>query len=130
MDFLEDLFENLFDRRNRQNWKGGHKPSSGHHGRQTPSYEKSSMVCTECGVDNNVGNRYCSACGNDLTMVAQNIKGNVCGKCGARNQIGSKYCQACGSNLTYTTTICQACGFTVPSNAGFCPQCGQNVGGS
>ncbi|HAD05582.1 MAG TPA: hypothetical protein DCE76_00300 [Anaerolineaceae bacterium] len=129
MDFLEDLFENFFDRRNRRNTRGGHKTGSDHHDRQGIPYERSS-VCTRCGLDNPIENKYCLACGSDLTPETENVQGIFCEGCGARNQIGSKFCQACGLNLMNTTTTCQSCRSTVPPNAKFCPQCGQTLAGT
>jgi hypothetical protein len=84
---------------------------------QTPSYERSSMVCTKCGVDNNVGNRYCSCLWERFDHVAQNIQGIVCEKCGqepmAANIASLRF------ELTNTTTICQACGLLCPQMPDF-----------
>ncbi|MAT42722.1 MAG: hypothetical protein CL609_10295 [Anaerolineaceae bacterium] len=127
MGFLEDLFENFFDRRNRHNSRGSHKTGYDHHNRQRISSARSTE-CNKCGVDNPIENKFCHSCGSELTMKTQNEQGIYCDGCGARNQVGSKFCQACGSDLTNTPIIRQNCQSSLSLNAKFCPQCGQSVG--
>jgi class 3 adenylate cyclase/tetratricopeptide (TPR) repeat protein len=49
------------------------------------------MICSNCGAENRPGRRFCSQCGETLSVV--------CGNCGAANDPGDRFCGECGSSL-------------------------------
>lgn len=53
-------------------------------------------VCARCGVINDMGDKFCSGCGEHL---AEQPKRNVCRKCGLDYQKGDKFCSGCGEAL-------------------------------
>jgi hypothetical protein len=53
-------------------------------------------VCAQCGVINDVGDKFCSDCGASL---AEQPKRNVCRNCGLDYQEGDKFCSGCGEAL-------------------------------
>lgn len=53
------------------------------------------VVCSECGVINSLGDKFCSGCGEPLTKP----KANVCAECGLDYQKGDKFCSGCGATL-------------------------------
>lgn len=53
-------------------------------------------VCTQCGVSNDLGDKFCSGCGE---LLAEEPKGNVCRNCGLDYQKGDKFCSGCGEAL-------------------------------
>jgi len=48
--------------------------------------------CNKCGFENDKNNRFCSACGSNLT-------GAVCSGCGAKIGPANKFCPECGSTI-------------------------------
>lgn len=48
--------------------------------------------CNKCGFENDKNNRFCSACGSNLT-------GAVCSGCGANIGPANKFCPECGSTI-------------------------------
>ena len=48
--------------------------------------------CSKCGFENDKNNRFCSACGSNLT-------GAVCSGCGAKIGPANKFCPECGSTI-------------------------------
>jgi class 3 adenylate cyclase len=49
------------------------------------------MRCSNCGIDNLAGSRFCNQCGTPL--------GEACAKCGAENLPDAKFCSQCGVSL-------------------------------
>jgi uncharacterized membrane protein YvbJ len=49
------------------------------------------MRCSKCGMENPVGKKFCSQCGNGLS--------GRCPKCGAENLLSSRFCGDCGATL-------------------------------
>src|SRR5713101_1348035 len=49
------------------------------------------MRCSKCGMENPVGKKFCSQCGNGLS--------GCCPKCGAENLLSSRFCGDCGATL-------------------------------
>lgn len=127
MDFLEDLFENLFEGRKKRGWGGGHHGGSGHHGRR--GYPGGGyQACPQCGAENNPGSKFCAACGGRLSYEDQSQVPLTCNQCGAPNQPGASFCMNCGARLQATApSACPACGTPLPPAARFCPRCGQEV---
>jgi class 3 adenylate cyclase len=52
------------------------------------------MQCSNCGVDNAAGSRFCNQCGTPL--------GKTCPKCAAENASDAKFCSQCGASLEPT----------------------------
>ena len=49
------------------------------------------MQCSNCGVDNAAGSRFCNQCGTPL--------GKTCPKCAVENAHDAKFCSQCGASL-------------------------------
>jgi class 3 adenylate cyclase len=49
------------------------------------------MRCSNCGIDNQAGSRFCNQCGAVL--------GKTCPKCTAENALDAKFCSQCGGSL-------------------------------
>src|SRR6516162_3660368 len=49
------------------------------------------MRCSNCGIDNQAGSRFCNQCGTPF--------GKTCPKCGAENPCDAKFCSQCGAPL-------------------------------
>lgn len=56
------------------------------------------MICDNCGISNDPGNKFCTNCGEELHSV-DNSSGNFCSSCGAENESGNKFCTSCGNML-------------------------------
>ncbi|MBU4339433.1 MAG: zinc ribbon domain-containing protein, partial [Euryarchaeota archaeon] len=50
------------------------------------------IKCSKCGIENDKNDRFCCACGSNLT-------GAVCSGCGAKIGPGDKFCPECGSSI-------------------------------
>jgi len=55
------------------------------------------MRCPHCNVENKAGRRFCSACGQTLSML--------CPHCGFVNDPGDQFCGKCGQVLSTPTTM-------------------------
>jgi len=51
------------------------------------------MKCSQCGIENESGAKFCSKCGAAMGTIP-------CPKCGHENQPLSQFCQECGASLT------------------------------
>jgi hypothetical protein len=51
------------------------------------------MRCSNCGINNAAGSRFCSQCGTAL--------GKTCSKCAAENARHAKFCSQCGVSLDF-----------------------------
>src|SRR5947209_5781914 len=49
------------------------------------------MRCSNCGIDNAAGSRFCNQCGTAL--------GKTCSKCAVENARDAKFCSQCGTSL-------------------------------
>jgi class 3 adenylate cyclase/tetratricopeptide (TPR) repeat protein len=71
------------------------------------------MRCSNCGLDNREGRRFCAECGSPVITN--------CGRCGAANQPGEKFCGECGASLSQpaasVTPSNRPIPFTAPPNA-------------
>src|SRR5207302_2274648 len=54
------------------------------------------MRCSNCGIENPAGKRFCGDCGSALV--------NRCPKCGIDNPPGKRFCGDCGTALAGTDT--------------------------
>ena len=71
---------------------GERKPTPHARARLSPGTGLECLVtCSNCGVENRVGRKFCSNCGTGLAVV--------CGECGAANEPGDRFCGECGSLL-------------------------------
>ncbi|MDP9243850.1 MAG: AAA family ATPase, partial [Chloroflexota bacterium] len=52
------------------------------------------MICTSCGAENELGRKFCLACGERLEVT--------CATCGAANTPGARFCGECGNALSPT----------------------------
>ena len=128
MDFLEDLFENLFERKKSKGWGGGHHGDSGHHGRKDYPNDKRQLQCPKCGAENNPTSDFCAACGASLSSNMARRKFINCAHCGSQNDLDQAYCKSCGAPLSKTASgACQSCASHLPPDARFCPGCGRAV---
>jgi class 3 adenylate cyclase len=55
------------------------------------------VPCSNCGVDNPVGQKFCGECGAPLA--------SACSVCGAANPPGQKFCGDCGAPLNAAPTV-------------------------
>ncbi len=74
-------------------------------------------VCRKCGAENPENARFCSSCGEKITLVQAK-----CHACGAMVEEGMRFCPACGVSLT--PLICPGCKEECAPGAKFCPMCG------
>src|SRR6266446_6315021 len=49
------------------------------------------MRCSNCGIDNAAGSRFCNQCGTPF--------GKTCSKCAVENACDAKFCSQCGASL-------------------------------
>jgi len=92
-------------------------------GRVAPGQEK--IPCPFCGAMNEVGAKFCSACGEKIMAV--NRSGENCLSCGQPVPLGAKFCPSCGEVIQKKT--CPSCGAALSSDNKFCPQCGHDLKG-
>jgi hypothetical protein len=50
------------------------------------------MICPKCGHNNKVGKKFCTECGEKLTLK--------CPNCNSEIEAGEKFCGECGFDLT------------------------------
>lgn len=77
--------------------------------------QSAAVVCPKCHMQNAEGSRFCSSCGEPLSIT--------CPSCGASLPLGTKFCPSCGSPLVKKRT-CPTCGAELADGAKFCAQCG------
>jgi class 3 adenylate cyclase/tetratricopeptide (TPR) repeat protein len=58
------------------------------------------MICSTCGTDNRPGRRFCSQCGEPLSVA--------CPSCGAANDAADRFCGQCGSAIDGTESPASA----------------------
>ncbi|MCH5269177.1 MAG: zinc ribbon domain-containing protein [Lachnospiraceae bacterium] len=73
------------------------------------------IVCPVCKTKNQVGQKFCTECGNKL--------GKNCPHCGTPIDSGAKFCPQCGKS-TVISLVCKECGTTLTEGQRFCPSCG------
>ncbi len=61
---------------------------------QAPAKPQKVVVCTQCGAENPVTNKFCGSCGSPIKP--QEIK---CPKCGTLNPPTNKHCSNCGKKI-------------------------------
>lgn len=129
MDFLEELFENLFERKKIKGWNsGGHHGGSNHHGRKNYLDDRYQVRCPGCGVQNDPANDFCAACGARLVLNQSSPQFVNCGHCGSQNNQDKAFCEACGAPLSKVAPrACPLCISFPPPDARFCPKCGRAV---
>ena len=95
--------------------------------------------CPKCGNLNPEGVKFCGGCGNDLTVIQEDMQNDkataVCQECGAENISGAKFCSSCGSEIKIVEepknsvlNVCIACGMENTESAKFCCNCGNALG--
>lgn len=77
----------------------------------------STVVCPNCGKQNNAVARFCADCGGKMEVAKV-----PCVKCGAQLREGAKFCSECGSSQEKTK--CAKCQYELAAGAKFCPECG------
>jgi len=90
MDFLENLFENLFERHKRPDRDNGRGES-----RVDPP-DDYFVFCIHCGAANNLSDGFCTACDGELVTS------------------GPGKCPLCTSPLSRVAWFCPHCGQTIP----------------
>jgi len=80
------------------------------------------ILCSSCGAENPLGNRFCGSCSADLSPQ----KTVTCGNCGSQNPEGNKFCGNCGKPIK-SEKICQKCGANNPFGNKFCSECGAKL---
>ena len=113
---------------------------------------KETKECPKCHAQIDASQRFCGACGYDITKDSEKIdekqkktvikcfccgavlngkskfcpecgkKYNPCPECGADLEEGAKNCTVCGYEFPHQ---CPKCGVNIPKNAKFCPECGE-----
>ncbi len=80
-------------------------------------------VCPKCGAQQPASQKYCGACGGDMSVAAGS---KPCIKCGKPVAPGLKFCGECGAAQTVT---CPSCKTENPGNLKFCGNCGKPLSG-
>ena len=90
--------------------------------------------CPACGVRNDVGSKFCSACGQAIPETRPDKpQQNVCPNCKEENAPGARFCSSCGQSLPQekpngaAELRCPKCGFENTSDALFCGSCGEAI---
>ncbi|MDQ1280109.1 MAG: hypothetical protein QG670_1371 [Thermoproteota archaeon] len=81
------------------------------------------VICSKCGSQNRVGQKFCGNCGTSL-MPARTIK---CPNCQADNPETMKFCGNCGKLLQSVELKCPKCGTPYQVGTKFCGNCGEKL---
>jgi len=82
------------------------------------------VICSKCGAQNRVGQKFCGNCGNTLAPTKM-VK---CPNCQAEMPETMKFCGNCGKPLVAQELKCPKCGAKVEPGMQFCGNCGQKMG--
>lgn len=107
------------------------------------------VLCPNCHVPNEKGQKFCSSCGTKLTAVCPGCQADVplgikfcpncgtsmepakqeqsCTNCGFSIPEGVKFCPNCGTPVTSAKSLCPSCGHEIPQGSKFCPECGTTI---
>lgn len=79
------------------------------------------VLCPNCHIANEKGQKFCSSCGTKLMASCPNCQQEV--------PLGVKFCPECGSSMEPIKEheLCSNCGCNIPEGVKFCPQCGTPV---
>lgn len=93
VDELFEVFEELFERRNKKKKKEGEKERKGGGARDgVPAAPP--VFCVDCGVRNEGGARYCMECGSLLPSPGEELR---CLSCNTQLPLKAKFCPRCGA---------------------------------
>jgi membrane protease subunit (stomatin/prohibitin family) len=82
------------------------------------------VICSKCGTQNRVGQKFCGSCSNSLAPT----KTVRCPNCQAEMPETMKFCGNCGKLLAPQELKCPKCGAKVEPGMQFCGNCGQKMG--
>jgi membrane protease subunit (stomatin/prohibitin family) len=82
------------------------------------------VICSKCGAQNRVGQKFCGSCGTNLAPT----KMVRCPNCQAEMPETMKFCGNCGKPLAVQELKCPKCGAKVEPGMQFCGNCGQKMG--
>lgn len=61
-------------------------------------YGADAIMCPKCGAVNKSGDKFCSGCGNAVTLTDKS-EGKNCPTCGSSVKEGAKFCMRCGGKI-------------------------------
>lgn len=94
MDFFEDLFDGLTERKKHGKHKHGHYDNHYEHDEHNYSKQNAQGVfCAKCSAQNIPGSKFCSNCGTPMRVEIH------CNNCGVKLPVNSSFCNECGTKL-------------------------------